>query len=234
MAGELEEMVRSMQACIVAGIESSFYKNVEDVRKGLPFAGDITDEDIFYYALAILWAPSYRNARDDQQWKFPRIPFTSDMEAFNALANLGRRVARVQTLQDPEARRVDRRPTFTTALHHAIIVPTYIPDEQRIYFDAITKKYVHIKSTFWIGNITQEMWDYKVGNVQQLAAWLFKHRYNDVPKKNTIQREVTADEIEELAILANSIEDTLCLAGEIDAIYQQVSGTVAKTVDLIT
>ncbi len=69
---------------------------------GLPTA--VTPEDIFHYAYAVFYSPSYRSRYAEfLKIDFPRLPLTADLELFRALARLGGELIALHLLESPDS-----------------------------------------------------------------------------------------------------------------------------------
>ncbi len=74
----------------------------------------------------------------------------------------------------------------------------------------------------WIGNITQEIWDFEIGGRQQLKEWLYARRYSTEMKKNTIQRPINNDELKYFLKMCDAIKKTIELLPELDEVYKKI------------
>jgi very-short-patch-repair endonuclease len=175
-------------------------------------APTITPEQIFHYVYAVLYAPSYRERYADfLRLDFPRIPFPSDREVFEAMAMLGERLVALHLLRSPEldpplARfegqgdsRIEK--SGRTGLR-------YDAHQQRIYINA----------SQYIAPVPQQVWEYQIGGYQVLAKWL----------KDRVGRCLSLDEIRTYCRIVTAIARTIELQSEIDRIYSSVEDTALE------
>ncbi|MHA1682370.1 MAG: type ISP restriction/modification enzyme [Promethearchaeota archaeon] len=223
--------------------KDAIHSNIRvDFKGSLSYGDVITDAQIFYYIYGIFFSPTYRQryylglAED-----YPRIPFVDNEEIFEEMANLGKKIADLHLFKDETIdstqfpmsestdytiyyiRRNDKEEDGTQ------IRDTYDPETSKLYFKKRTKTQIKnekngdpLNEITWIGGITEEMWNFEVGGRQQLKEWLYPRRYSEEPKKNTIQRALTDDELDYFLKMCDVIKKTIDLLPKLDQVYLKI------------
>ncbi|MCK4389053.1 MAG: N-6 DNA methylase [Desulfobacterales bacterium] len=172
-------------------------------------------KDIFCYIYAVLYAKTYREKYAQfLKIDFPRIPFTTDFKLFQSLAALGKRLVdlhllRSEELDPPVARfqgQGDDRVARTKSKGFL-----YEPKEER----------VRINKTQYFEPVPLELWEYQIGGYQVLAKWL----------KDRRDRVLSLEEIKTYCRIVTSIQRTIALQEEIDALYPQAEAKIVKIGD---
>jgi hypothetical protein len=190
----------------------------------------IEPEVLFYYIYAVLWSPTYRQTyANGLKLNLPRIPFPIKLRGLQGkalvekMSKLGRDLAMIHTLQSTQPD-LSHFP-LSIATTFIISKPTYNEAENRIYFTS-SKKTV---SSAWIDHISPALWNFEIGEIKQLKAWLDAHEYWDgTSEKNysrhkIMSRPLTRVEMEEFQRLCATIELTLALIPQLDAIYLELT-----------
>ncbi|MEJ2249570.1 MAG: N-6 DNA methylase [Candidatus Lokiarchaeota archaeon] len=186
--------------------KKAIHSNIKDTfKKELKFGDNISDRDIFYYIYGVLYTPTYRERYYlGLQEDFPRIPFPDNRQTFLDMSNLGEELIKlhlfkteeIDSTQFPMSESTDYR-VYDVKRNDKDeqgiqISDTYDPLTQKIYFKKRTKSQKQeekegsvLNKIMWIGNITQDMWDFEIGGRQQLKMWLYPRRYSE--KKRRIE-----------------------------------------------
>ena len=203
---------------------------------------NIEEERLFYYIYGILNSKIYQNRYQGFISKdFPRIPFPKNREYFVLMANKGKRLAELHLL---EAKDLDTTQFYMSkSTDYKIyyirrydkdddgvqINDTYDPITKKIYFKKRTKTQIkaekegdNLEYITWIGDITQEMWDFEIGGRQQLKDWLYVRTYSEEIKKNTIQRQLNTNELKYFLKMCDAIKKTNELLPELDEVYKKI------------
>ena len=163
---------------------------------------------------AILYANNYREKyAESLKIDFPSIPFTSDFELFQSIAELGQKLVELhllcsEELDTPLARfqgEGDGRVTRTKGQGLR-----YEPKEERVY----------INKTQYFSPVLLELWEYQVGGYQVLEKWL----------KDRRDRKLTLEEIKTYCRVVTAIQCTITLQEEIDASYPEVEKELLEVV----
>jgi predicted helicase len=163
-------------------------------------------EEIFHYAYAVLYAPAYRaKYAEFLRMDFPRVPFTADREAFEALAGLGARLAALHLLNSPE---LDPPAARFQGEGDGRVAKT---KSQGFCYDAGEQR-VYINPTQYFGPVSPEVWAYRVGGYQVCEKWL----------KDRRERRLDFEDIRAYCRIATALERTLEIQQEIEALYPEV------------
>ena len=214
----------------------------QEFKSTLKFNKEITDEQMFFYIYALLYAPTYRKRyylglMED----YPRIPFPDSKDIFIDMSKLGKRLADLHLFKakDLDHKQFEMSRSTDYKIYYVgskdkdnkgnQIPDTYDPITQRIYFKKRLKSQIQmekegdrIDDITWIGGITQAMWDFEIGGRQQLKQWLFARRFGTENKKNTIPRPLTNEELEYFLVMCDAIKKTIEILPEIDTVYKKI------------
>lgn len=156
------------------------------------------------YIYCILFSNFYRDTYAPYlKSDFPRIPFSTDLHVFNAIAALGKQLIDLHLLKSPE---LDHTVVKYQGLgdDHTIEHPNYSETEQRLY----------INPSHYFEGLTPQVWHYQIGGYQVLDKYLKDRKDRKLDDPRHFIRMATA--------LAKTIE----IQKEIDAIYPEVEKKV--------
>lgn len=176
------------------------------------YGRSITAEDLFHYAYAILYAPTYRSTYADfLKIDFPRIPFPTEFSAFEAMAALGERLVALHLLESSELDRPSVR--FEGEGDNRVARKksdgfAYRPDEASL----------GINATQHFGSIPPALWDYRIGGYQVLEKWL----------KDRKERRLSTDDIQTYCRIATALARTIEIQAELDELYPAVEGNLLE------
>jgi predicted helicase len=190
--------------------------NISQVWKSmLPFGAEITDDEIFFYCYAILWTPIYRSRYQPfLKQDFPRIPFSFSSITIKKLAEIGKRLVSLHTLDFI----LDVHTQWECSRISDYLIADYIYDSSnyRIYFNGNKKD-----NGFWVGNVTPSMWDFEIGGIRQLESWLKNRIYRTRLVKYGFPRACNRQEIDHFLKMCHAIRETLRLLPELNKIYEK-------------
>jgi len=160
------------------------------------FQTDFTPEDIFYYAYAIFHSPTYR-ARYAEFLKidFPRLPLTSDWQAFQQLRDIGRQLADVHRMRHPDLYK--HGVTYPEAGDHVVREVRW--RDERVY----------INKTQYFAGISEETWEFMLGGYQVLEKYL----------KDRKSRALSDDELSHYMRIVKAIRLTIQLMEELEEAF---------------
>ena len=153
-------------------------------------------EDIFHYAYAVFYSPTYRT-RYAQFLKsdFPRLPLTSNGKFFATLCALGQRLVALHLMEA-----------------HAATACTYpVTGNNRV--DKVSFEVgkhggrVYINAEQYFQGVPQAVWDYHIGGYQVANKWL----------KDRKGRLLTFDDLQHYQRVIAALAETIALQAEIDA-----------------
>ena len=114
-------------------------------------------EDVFHYAYAVLYAPSYR-ARYAEFLKrdFPRLPLTSDAKLFATLCALGKQLVALHLM----------------TMHGAQTCAYPIAGSNRVDKVSFEDGRVSINAEQYFDGVPEAVWNYHIGGYQVAHKWL--------------------------------------------------------------
>ena len=188
-------------------LKPSFLKSLSEALNipqrsshGLP-AG-VTPEDVFQYTYAVFHSPTYRSRYAEfLKIDFPRIPLTSSMELFLALANIGGEMVALHLLESLKVN--DFITTFTGKGDNSIPKkPTW------------QNNTVQINPTQRFEGIPENVWNFHIGGYQVCEKWL----------KDRKGRTLSEDDITHYQRIVVSLNETIRLMAEIDQVIDEHGG----------
>jgi hypothetical protein len=163
-------------------------------------------EDIFNYIYAIFHCPTYRTRYAEfLKIDFPRLPLTSRLELFSALAELGGELVALHLLESPK-------------------VDDFITRFVGTGDNSIPKKPTWKDNAVWINptqrfeGVPEAVWNFHVGGYQVCEKWL-KYRKG---------RTLSDDDIIHYQRIVVALSETIRLMAEIDKVIDQHGGWPIK------
>jgi len=157
-----------------------------------------TPEEILGYIYAVLHAPTYRERYADfLRIDFPRIPFPDRKRDFEALSELGWRLVQVHLLRE--------KPKGKLAAYHG---KGSHEVEQVAYAEADAS--VRINAAQCFRPVPKAVWEFHIGGYPVLEKYL----------KSRKGRNLSLDEIDHVAAIANALAFTLGQMEGIDAAWR--------------
>ena len=183
-----------------------------------------TPEDIFHYAYAVFHSPGYRSRYAEfLKIDFPRLPLTSSLPLFRALAKLGGELVALHLLEfevgrDLRARREPTKPdgpevhpyqpiTEFLGTSREVTKVGWTPDHGgTVWIDAGGKKAATTPGTSGFRGVPEAVWNFHVGGYQVCEKWL----------KDRKGRTLTPDDIAHYHKIVIALTETIRLMAEID------------------
>ena len=173
--------------------------SLEEVR---PSAREITPEDIFAYIYGILHSKMYRERYDELlKISFPRIPLPTDKVFFRELSTLGRSLIEVHTFK---LKASNGNCKFPIKGDNIISTSKFDTAEGKLWIN---------KHQFFT-NISEVLWNHKVGGYQVLAKWLKDRKGN----------ELSYSAISKFQEIVSAILSSLTVFGKIDEALEKAGG----------
>ena len=164
-------------------------------------------EAIFYYIYSVLHSNIYRQKYQEfLKTDFPRIPFTSNMDLFHTLAELGEQLVDLHLLKSSSLNNPIAK--FQGADANLVEKPTYDQNTHRIY----------INSSQYFENILPDLWNYYIGGYQVLNKWL----------KDRKGRYLSSEEIRHYCRVVTALSQTIEIQKQIDHLYPQVEASLTN------
>lgn len=176
--------------------------------------GDVrlTPEEIFYYAYAIFYSPTYR-LRYAEQLKidFPRLPLTADKELFAKLAALGNELVNLHLLGENP---LDKTKTiFDDSEKWGIKIDgeklANLPDWQvaDIHYDEKNKR-VYVNKGQYFESVEKEVWEFMMGGYQVCEKWL--------KDRKKAERVLSTEDIRHYMKIVVALRETMRIMKKID------------------
>jgi len=168
---------------------------------GLPEG--ISPQNIFHYVYAILNSPGYRSRYSEfLKIDFPRLPLTSSLELFRALAQLGGELVALHLLESPT---LDKPLTTYTG-----------PANREV------EKVSHASDTVWLDKaqtrgfrgVPEAVWNFHIGGYQVCEKWI----------KDRKGRTLSKDDITHYHKFVVALSETIRLMAEIDKVIEAHGG----------
>ncbi|MBI2304687.1 MAG: DUF559 domain-containing protein [Chloroflexi bacterium] len=155
----------------------------------------VTPEDIFNYAYAVFHSPSYRSRYAEfLKIDFPRLPLTSDVRLFRALAQKGADLVALHLMESPAL----DSPNIRYPVSGSNMV-------EKVAYDEANGR-VYINKAQYFEGITPEVWGFHIGGYQVCQKWL----------KDRQGRTLTYDDLTQYQKVAIALKETIGVMGEID------------------
>jgi predicted helicase len=232
LADDSESSQRSLASEHRINFSTPFLKSLASVlglqqkgAHGLP--ADLTPEDIFHYAYAVLHSPGYRSRYAEfLKIDFPRLPLTGNLKLFRALARLGGELTTLHLLE------FEQKETKETKSSRSSLAS--VPDGEaspRVY-PALTQfiggrhpeveKISWARDTVWIDKaqtigfqgVREEVWNFHIGGYQVCEKWL----------KDRKGRTLTKDDLTHYPKIIVALTETIRLMAEIDKVIDHHGG----------
>lgn len=157
--------------------------------------GDVNPEDIFNYVYASLSSETYRKKYKQMlRIDFPRVPYPQDKDTFWELSELGNDLKRIHLL-DQEVLN-----------NSSVTFPEGGNNEVKKGFPKFKDDKVYINEAQYFGNVTKDVWNYKIGGYIPASKWL----------KDRKEQMLSDADIEKYQNIIVAISKTLELIPKID------------------
>jgi predicted helicase len=164
-------------------------------------------EDIFHYAYAVFHSPTYRTRYAEfLKIDFPRLPLTSNVELFRALAAKGGELVALHLLESPKVE--DFLTDWPVKGDNVVEKVAYAEDGGR----------VSINKTQYFGGVPKPVWEFRIGGYQVCHKWL----------KDRKGRKLTYEDTQHYQKIVVALNDTIRLMAEIDEVVTQHGGWPIK------
>ena len=164
-------------------------------------------EDVFHYAYTVFHSPTYRTRYAEfLKIDFPRLPLTSDLELFRALAGKGAELVTLHLMESP--RLSDFITDYPIKGDSEVEKAQYADNDQRVW----------INSTQYFGGVPKAVWDFHVGGYQVCEKWL----------KDRKTRKLTYDDLQHYQKIVVALQETIRLMAEIDLVVERHGGWPIK------
>jgi predicted helicase len=164
---------------------------------------DISPEDIFHYIYAVLYSPDYRTRYAAfLKIDFPRLPLTSSIDLFRALAKLGGELVALHLMESPK---LDKHITKWIG-GKAPVVKKITYSDETIWTDKA--------QTDGFRGVPESVWNFHIGGYQVCEKWL----------KDRKGRTLTSDDLTHYHRIVVALAETIRIMAEIDAVIATHGG----------
>jgi len=179
---------------------------------GLPEG--ITPEDIFHYAYTVFHSPTYRTRYAEfLKIDFPRLPLTSDLKLFRALAAKGAELVALHLMESPK---LDDLLTEFLVKGDNMVEKAQFADDVAAGFTPARSAPVKGAATgrVWINpkqyfaGVPKTVWEFHIGGYQVCEKWL----------KDRKGRKLTYHDIQHYQKIVVALNETIRLMAEIDGL----------------
>ena len=162
-----------------------------------------TPEDIFHYAYAAFHSPGYRSRYAEfLKIDFPRLPLTSSIELFRALARLGGELVALHLLESPKLEKY---------------ITKYVgkgDSEVAKGHPRFSGGTVLINPTKGFAGVPEDVWNFHIGGYQVCEKWL----------KDRRGRVLSDEDIAHYQKIVVALKETIRLMAEIDQVIEAHGG----------
>ena len=158
--------------------------------------GTFGPEDVFHYMYAVFHSPTYRERYAEfLKIDFPRLPLTSDLGLFRALAEKGGELVALHLME-------------SSTLDHLITTfpITGSNEVEKVRYAEAGRVYIN-KAQYFEG-VEKEVWEFHIGGYQVLHKWL----------KDRKGRTLSYDDVTHYGKIVVALKETMRLMEEIDEI----------------
>jgi len=160
-------------------------------------------EDIFHYAYAVFHAPTYRTRYAEfLKIDFPRLPLTSDLRLFRALAAKGAELVALHLLESPKVE--DFLTDWPVKGDNVVERVQYTEKDKRVW----------INKTQYLGGVPRAVWEFHIGGYQVCHKWL----------KDRKGRKLTYEDTQHYQKVVVALNETIRLMAEIDEVIAEHGG----------
>jgi len=198
-----EQVIRQISAALTSNPLSANSTSplnplsVDGEGAGGEVGGEVTAEDIFNYAYAVFHSPTYRTRYAEfLKIDFPRLPLTSDIGLFQALAGKGAELVALHLMESPALNSLITR--YPVSGSNIVEKVAYNESERRVYIN---------KAQYFEG-VAPEVWSFHIGGYQVCQKWL----------KDRRSRTLSYDELTHYQKVVVALKETIRIMSEIDAL----------------
>jgi predicted helicase len=159
-------------------------------------------EDVFHYMYAVFHSPTYRERYAEfLRIDFPRLPLTSDLGLFRALAEKGEELVALHLMESPALDHTITR--FPITGSNEVEKVRYVEDTPE---EDLAPGRVYVNKTQYFEGVAREVWEFHIGGYQVLHKWL----------KDRKGRTLSYDDVTHYGKIVVALKETIRLMGEID------------------
>lgn len=177
----------------------------------------LTPEDIFYYAYAIFYSPTYRSRYAEQlKIDFPRLPLTSDKELFKKLVAKGNELVNLHLFGENP---FDNSKTiFDEPEKWGVKIGGRSPENlddwkvSEVRYE-VNEKRVYVNPGQYFEGIEKNVWEFMIGGYQVCEKWL--------KDRKKAERCLSVDDLKHYMKIVVSLRETIRIMNEIDKLIPE-------------
>ena len=171
-------------------------------------SGDLQEsfgpQDVFHYIYAALHSPEYRRRYADfLKSDFPRVPLTTSLPCFAALAGLGERLASLHLMESEG----NDTPTFP------VTGDSRVDEERYTLPNGDLPGRVYINSSQYFEGVAPEVWEFTIGGYQPAEKWLKDRRRRTLSYDDIVHYQRICAALAETPRLMARVDETIELHG---------------------
>jgi predicted helicase len=175
-------------------------------------------EDVFNYIYAIFHSPSYRSRYGEfLKGDFPRVPFTSNVNLFNALCQLGEELVSLH-LMEKQSSVITQYPVSGSGMIEQVKYTAPKAETDTGLFEEADKEKgegrIWINRDQYFEGVSPEVWAFHIGGYQVCQKWL----------KDRKGRKLTYDDLLHYQRIVSVLATTINLMSRIDAVIEDHKG----------
>ena len=201
-------------------------------------------EDIFRYLYGVLHSPKYRTRYADfLKIDFPRIPLTSSLELFRALAKLGGELVSLHLMESPRLEnfittlvapnlpanlaKVSNLRKVTSPNPDRVSNPVRVTDAAEFRVEKVSYSdetvWLDKAKTYGFRGVPEEVWNFHIGGYQVCEKWL-KDRQAKGGKNPRPGRVLTPEDLAHYQKIVVALKETIRLMQQIDEVIEEHGG----------
>jgi predicted helicase len=164
-------------------------------------------EDVFHYMYAVFHSPTYRERYAEfLKIDFPRLPLTSNLDLFRALAAKGEELVALHLMESPSLDHPVAK--FLGRGDDQVEKVMYVEKASEVSedLDARADGRVYINKTQYFQGVERDVWEFHIGGYQVLHKWL----------KDRKGRKLSYSDITHYQKIVVALKETMRLMEEID------------------
>ncbi len=159
-------------------------------------------EDVFHYMYAVFHSPTYRERYAEfLKIDFPRVPLTSDLGLFRALAGKGEELMALHLMESPALDHTITR--FPITGSNEVEKVRYVEETAE---GGLAPGRVYVNKTQYFEGVERQVWEFHIGGYQVLHKWL----------KDRKGRALSYDDVTHYGRIVVALKETIRLMEEID------------------
>jgi predicted helicase len=176
-------------------------------KKQLGLPQSVSPEDLLNYMYAIFYSPTYRKRYAEfLKIEFPRLPLTSNLKLFRALAKRGEKLVALHLLESDALEKLITE--FPVKGDNIVEKVEYREKQHQVW----------INKTQYFAGVPKDVWEYYIGGYQVCERWL----------KDRKRRTLNYDDLKHYQRTVVALKETIKLMADIDTVIDEHGGWPIK------